>query len=251
MNRFENRIALVTGAGSGIGRATAQRLASEGATVFVADVDAGAIEGVVSGIREEGGTAVATQLDVADEAAWETTLDEVRTQLGELHLLVNVAGITGAPSDVTAEELSNWERVIGINQTGTLLGLKHAVPLMQGSTGSRAIVNTSSVSGLVGQSGTNPAYAASKGAVRALTKNTAVRLAPMGIRVNSVYPGVTETAIFATADPAVLESLSTAIPMGRVGQPSELAAAIAFLLSEDASYITAAELVVDGGLIAP
>ncbi|MEZ4319942.1 MAG: SDR family oxidoreductase [Myxococcota bacterium] len=245
MGRLEGQVVIVTGGGSGIGRATALRCAQEGARVAVTDVDATSADSVRA---ELSGTHLALAHDVANEADWERVIARTTAELGVPTGLVNNAGIF-VLGPVAGIEVSSLERVLAVNVTGVALGLKHAARAMSGGG---SIVSLSSVAGLVG-SPMHTVYGASKGAVRAMTKSAAAELARAGIRVNSVHPAIIETPMAEAGLTAMgwePERLKKAYPMRRFGQPVEVANAILFLLSAEASYITGAELVVDGGLTA-
>ncbi|XVU29184.1 SDR family NAD(P)-dependent oxidoreductase [Actinoplanes sp. CA-054009] len=245
MARLDGRTALVTGGASGIGKQTALRLASEGASVVVADVQDGPGAEVTAEIEKNGGRALFLHLDVTDEAAWTAAVQKVKEEFGGLDILVNNAGLGHAE---TLEETSFalYEKVVAVTQTSVFLGTKAFAPLLKASSHG-AVVNTSSIFGASGGFGTSPAYHAAKGAVRTLTKNIAVEWAPLGVRVNSVHPGFIETPMMGDTDQAPYVATT---PLGRVGRPEEIASAIAFLAGDDASFITGAELFVDGGYIA-
>ena len=243
--RFEGKVALVTGAASGIGRLAAERLAAEGGTVVVADVQDDVGEDVVAGIVGGGGKAEYQHLDVSQEAEWERVIAEVVQTHGKLNILVNNAGI-GDNEAIEVTSKATYDRVIAITQTSVFLGHKAASAALK-ATGDGAVVNVSSMFGIVGGFGTSPAYHAAKGAVRLLTKSTALAWAKEGVRVNSVHPGFVNTPILGETDRKMLADVT---PMGRIAEPEELAAVILFLASDDASFITGAEFVADGGYTA-
>ena len=190
------------------------------------------------------------RLDVTSEADWQEAVAATLAAFGRLDVLVNNAGISGT-FDPDTLSTSAWDRLMDVNAKGVFLGMKHAIPVME-KAGGGAIVNISSVSGFVGQKGIHMAYNASKGAVRLMTKSAAVQYARHGIRVNSVHPGVMPAmrTSKATADPAFRERMLAGVPMRRAGRPEEVAYAVLFLASDEASYITGTELVVDGGWLA-
>jgi NAD(P)-dependent dehydrogenase (short-subunit alcohol dehydrogenase family) len=248
--RLADKVALVTGGASGMGRSEATILAREGARVVVGDVLEAEGRQVVAEIAQAGGQAQFVRLDVTSEAEWQAAIKTTVAAFGRLDILVNNAGVSGGiapdPLDTAA-----WDTLMGINAKGVFLGMKHALPAMR-QAGGGAIVNISSISGFVGQDRIHMGYNASKGAVRLMTKSAAVQFAPHGIRVNSVHPGLmppmrTSTA---SADPAWRDKLIRAIPMKRAGRVEEVAHAVLFLVSDEASYITGTELVVDGGFLA-
>ncbi|MGH7297004.1 MAG: SDR family NAD(P)-dependent oxidoreductase [Polyangiaceae bacterium] len=250
--RLKHRVAIVTGGARGIGAATCERLAAEGAPVVVADVLDAEGEVVAERIRRTDGRAVFEHLDVSNEGEWNRVVERALTTFGGLHVLVNNAGIARL-EDVETETREGYDRLIAINQTGVWLGMKAAVPEMR-RLGNGSIVNVSSIYGAGGGTGAAIAYHASKGAVRLMTKNAAIRYAKEGIRVNSVHPGFVDTPMVAPllhADDStsreMLRYVESMTPMGRVGKPEEVAAAIAFLASDDATYVTGSELYVDGG----
>jgi len=245
MNRLENRVALVTGAASGIGRATAIRLASEGAAVVVADLQDDKAAAVVAEIERAGGRAVAVHLDVTDEASWAPAVAASIEAFGGLGILVNNAGI-GDTVPLEQSATDEYRKVVSVTQDSVYFGLKAAAEALKAS-GNGAVVNVSSMFGIVGGFGTSPGYAAAKGAVRTLTKAVALGWATEGVRVNSIHPGFVDTPILGETDRSMLAQTT---PMGRIAQPEELAAAIAFLVSDDASFMTGSELVVDGGYTA-
>ncbi|GAA1663133.1 SDR family NAD(P)-dependent oxidoreductase [Kribbella sp. NPDC056951] len=240
------RSAVVTGAGSGIGRAVAEGLAAAGAGVVLADVDGGRCEAAAAEI-EAAGRVVAVKADVTDPDAWSMLTRTARRCFGYPTLLVNNAGVLGSHglTGVTADE---WDRVVEVSQRGTWLGMQNVVPSMH-LAGGGAIVNVSSVFGLVGSSAAF-AYHGAKGAVAAMTRAAAVELAGAGIRVNAVSPGLVETPMTVDLPAQFVADFVAATPMRRMAVPREIAAAVLFLLSDDASFITGTDLLVDGGYAA-
>jgi NAD(P)-dependent dehydrogenase (short-subunit alcohol dehydrogenase family) len=248
--RLPDKVAIISGAASGMGAATARRFGREGAVVVVADRLEAEGQAVAQQINATGGKAVFLPLNVADEANWAQVVDEAVRQFGRLDILVNNAGISGsATNDMLDSAL--WHRIMEVNSTGVFLGTAAAVRQMQ-RNGGGSIVNLSSISGVVGQTMVHMSYNASKGAVRTLTKATAVQFGKDGIRCNSIHPGLMPPmrTSGATADPAVRARMLKSVPLGRTGEADEVANAILFLASDEASYITGAELYVDGGYLA-
>ena len=248
--RLAGKVAIVTGAASGMGAATARRFAREGAKVVIADQleDEGAA--VAAAITKAGGTAAFMKLNVTDEANWNQVVADTVARFGKLDILVNNAGISGsAVNDLL--ETGIWERVMAVNATGVFLGIAAAVPWMR-KNGGGSIVNLSSISGVVGQTMVHMSYNASKGAVRTMTKSTAVQFGADKIRCNSVHPGLMPPmrTSGATADPTVRAKMLRSVPLGRTGEVDEVANAILFLASDEASYITGSEIHVDGGYLA-
>ena len=245
--RLQGKVALVTGGASGMGKSEATIFAREGARVLVADVLEAEGKGVAQAI---GDAARFVKLDVTNEAEWQTAVAFAEREFGKLDILVNNAGISGTyTSDLTSTDA--WDKVMGINAKGVFLGMKHAVPALK-RAGGGAIVNISSISGFAGQHGVHMAYNASKGAVRIMTKTAAVQWAADGIRVNSVHPGfmpAMRTSV-GSANPEWRAKVLRAVPMKREGRVEEVAHAVLFLASDEASYITGTELVVDGGFLA-
>lgn len=246
MKRFRDRIVIVTGGARGIGAATVRRLAAEGAGVVVTDVLDKEGAALAEEIRRAEGRAIYEHLDVSSEADWKRVVDRAAT-LGSLKVLVNNAGIARL-EDLETETREGYEHVIAVNQTGTWLGMRAVVPELR-KNGGGAIVNVSSIYGATGGRGTAFGYHASKGAVRIMTKNAAIQYAKENIRVTSVHPGFIDTPMVApiAQGEAFRQYITDSTPMARMGRAEEVAAAIAFLASDDASYVTGAELFVDGG----
>ena len=240
--RVADQVAIVTGGASGIGLAAAVRMAQEGATVVVLDLSTDPAEPVPADLTSK---IRFVRHDVSDEAAWRDVVSSVLAEHGRIDVLVNNAGLVGSYDNIVDIALEDYHRIVAINQTGVFLGIRCVVPAMT-EAGGGAIVNTSSIWGLVGAAGVS-AYQASKGAVTVITRNAAASFAKAGIRCNSVHPGLIETPLTAPQDPAISQGLVDATPLGRAGTAAEVAAAITFLASTDASYITGAALVVDGG----
>ncbi len=248
--RLEGKVAIITGGAHGMGESEALIFAREGAAVVVADVDQGAGEQVAAKITGNGGRARFARLDVTDERGWQDVIGDTVAAYGRLDILVNNAGVSGSSDpDITSSQA--WDLIMGVNAKGVFLGMKHAVPAMR-QGGGGAIVNISSISGFVGQDRLHMAYNASKGAVRIMTKSAAVQHARDGIRVNSVHPGFMPPMRTSkvSADPAWRKPFLDAVPLRREGRVEEVAHAVLFLASDEASYITGTELVVDGGFLA-
>jgi len=237
--RFADRVALITGGSSGIGLATVERLVDEGADVLIADLQE-PIAAVPAGVDY-------VHLDVADADGWRTAVDDLVASKGRIDVLVQVAGTTTYPP-IHEETLEGWQRVIATNQTGIFLGMKTVIPQML-QRGRGSIVNVSSHFALIAIPAM-ASYHASKGAVTSLSRNAAITYASAGIRVNCLHPGPTVTPLLMAGGDNVRDQVIAAVPMARVGEPSEQAAAIAFLASDDASFITGVSLAVDGGYTA-
>jgi len=254
--RLANKVALITGAGSGLGEATAHRLAEEGAYVVAADINAAAVEGVVAAILAKGGRAEAQQQDVTDEARWQALINDLVARLGQLDILVNNAGIalTGNAEDTT---LDAWRQTQQINLDAVFIGTREAIRVMKDRGGS--IINMSSIDGIIGEP-MAAAYTASKGGVRLFSKSAALHCANKGyrIRVNSLHPGVIKTPMvenaFSFLPPAdryvLIAKLVAQVPMGHWGDPIDIANGVLFLASDESRYMTGAELVIDGGYTA-
>jgi len=255
MGRVEGKIALVTGAAQGIGRATALLLAREGAAVAVTDIDAAAGEPVAEAIRAAGGKARFWRLDASCGTEVAQVIADVAREFGRLDILVNNAGISGANG--TSEEISEaeWDHVMATNAKSVFLCTKHAVPLMR-HAGGGSIVNLSSVYGIVGSHNV-AAYHASKGAIRIMSKTDALAYAEDCIRVNSIHPGFIWTPMLeagaqvpGVAPEAVHSAMAKLHPLGTLGEPDDVAYGILFLASEESKFVTGSELVIDGGYTA-
>lgn len=249
MARFDGRSVLVTGSGSGIGRATALRFGAEGARVYCADLNLDGVEQTAEAIRAAGGDAAAARCDVSAPADVEATLTAALARHGKLDVLVNVAGIGGFRR-TTETTLEEWNRFLAVNLTGPFLTCKAAIPHILATRG--AIVNVGSVAGLHSHP-YSAAYCASKGGVVLLTKALAVEYGRKGVRINVVCPGGVETPLigqFQLPEGVSQAALQKIMPLGRMGRPEEVAGTIAFLASDDAAYINGAAIVVDGGMIA-
>jgi NAD(P)-dependent dehydrogenase (short-subunit alcohol dehydrogenase family) len=243
--RLSGKIALITGAGSGIGAAHARLFASEGAQVVATDIRLDAARSVVAQIVESGGAAIAIEHDVASESSWQTAVDAALAAYGGLTTLVNNAGLNHM-FGVEDETLEGWNHIVSIDQTGTFLGMRAAMPHLRAS-GNGAIVNISSVLAMM-STVTCFSFHGAKAAIRGMSKAAAQEYAGRGVRVNSIYPGMIDTPQLATMLPEEREMIRTSIPMKRIGNPDEIARSSLFLCSDDASYVTGAELIVDGGL---
>ncbi len=250
MARVSGKVCAVTGAGGGIGRACARRLASEGGRIACADVDQLAAQRVADEITAAGGEAASFAVDVADEPGVAALYAGIERHFGAIHVLVNNAGILLPGDDsVLATAAAVWQRVLDVNLTGVFLCCKHGIPRLL-AAGGGSVVNMASISGLVGSATSQIAYAASKGGVIAMTRDIAVELARRGVRANAVCPGPVETplALQLYADDEAWQRRRVHMPMGRLGTPEEVAEAVVFLASDESSLITGASLVVDGGI---
>lgn len=263
MGKLAGKIALVTGAASGIGKGCAVRLAQEGTSVVATDIDAAMGEACVNEIVRGGGTAIFLRHDVASEENWVSVIGEIKARFGRLDVLVNNAGIAIA-GQITELSLADWKRQIGINLDGVFLGTKHGLPLMRASGGG-SLINIASTVALTG-SGNMPSYSATKGGVRAFTKSVALQCAGLkdGVRVNAIYPGIIDTPVYGkfegapqhgeggvntkhiSRDPEALSA--KVVPLGVPGAPEDIAAGVIYLASDEARYVTGAELVIAGGL---
>ncbi|BFH64512.1 SDR family NAD(P)-dependent oxidoreductase [Paenibacillus azoreducens] len=249
MGRVSGKVAIVTGAAGGMGKADALLLAQEGAKVVVTDIQEGKVNAVVEEIHKNGGEAIGFRHDVTSENEWERIVEETVKKWGKIDVLVNNAGISFPKSllDTTAQD---WDKVMGINLTGGFFGLKHVIPVMQ-KNGGGSIINISSIAGLTGSNGAGP-YTASKGAVRLLTKAVAIDYGKDNIRCNSIHPGYIETPMTEGlfADENMTNWFRSNTPLPRLGKPENIAAGVLFLASDESSFITGAELAIDGGVSA-
>ena len=251
--RLSGKIALITGAGAGIGAATARRFAEEGATVVVTDINSDAAHSVASAINASGGHAQAKTQDVTDEALWHSMMQDIVAAHGALHVLVNNAGIA-IPANVEQATLADWRTTQAVNGEGVFLGTRAAIGVMKSCGGS--IINISSIEGMIGEPNT-PAYNYSKGGVRIFTKSAALHCAKEGypIRINSVHPGFILTAMVEEGIGSMPEAvqlemserLEREIPLRTMGEPLDIANGCLFLACEESKYMTGSELVIDGG----
>lgn len=239
--RLEGKIAIVTGGGRGIGRAIAELFAAEGATVVVGDVSE--CEPFASDRIS------VASLDVTQEQSWVEVVDATLLAHRRIDILVNNAGGVGSYEPIDSIPLEDWFRIIELNQTGPFLGMRTVIPHMR-DAGTGSIVNVSSIWGIAGAAGV-AAYTASKGALRLMSKNAALSYVDSGIRVNSLHPGIVETPMIAAQDAGITAAVVAATPMRRLGRPEEIAYGALFLASDESSFMTGAELVIDGGYTTP
>ena len=248
--RLQGKVAIITGGARGQGAAEARMFTREGAKVVFGDVLDDEGRQVEAEIAAAGGEAVYVRLDVTDEESWREAVGTAVSRFGKVDILVNNAGIASwsAGDDATVEE---WDRIMEINAKGVFLGTKAVVPAMR-DAGGGSIVNISSISGMVGQTNIHPGYNASKGAVRILTKSTAVQHAAEGIRCNSIHPGPVKTPMTerSWSDPEWLQATVRRTPLGRYAEPDEIAYGVLFLASDESSFMTGSEVVIDGGVTA-
>ena len=246
--RLEGKVAIISGAASGMGAEEARLFAREGARVVVADITDDDGEAVAREIEDSGGEAVFVHTDVTSESSWRHAVETTLERYGKVDILVNNAGISsGIFSDPL--DVDGWSKIMDVNATGVYLGTRAVIPAMQ-KAGAGSIVNISSIMGFVAGDYGHPAYHASKGAVRIFTKAAAVRYGPDGIRANSVHPGYMPPMRTSVRDPADRDEHVRLTPLRRIGETREVANGVLFLASDEASFITGTELVIDGGFIA-
>lgn len=247
MASLSGKVALITGAAGGQGTAEAELFVREGAAIVLTDIDAAAGEALARRIVGRGGEALFLRQDVADEGSWEGVVKAALARFGKLHILVNNAG-TIARQGIVDTTVEAWNRTIAVNLTGAMLGMKHCAPVIRDSGGS-AIVNISSTAGLTAHD--DAAYTASKWGLRGLTKTAVLQFSPWNIRVNSIHPGqIADTGFFQSGGEAFAQAARAAIPMHRQGTPEECAELVLFLASDEARFISGAEIAIDGGYIA-
>jgi NAD(P)-dependent dehydrogenase (short-subunit alcohol dehydrogenase family) len=252
--RVAGKVALITGAGSGLGAETARKLASEGASVMLTDINADAVAAVCEAIANAGGAADSMAQDVASEPQWQQVVAATVARFGKLDVLVNNAGVAGEGVDLLNHDLETFRRITSINLDGVFMGMRYAGPAMV-EAGGGSIINLSSILGKVGFPGAI-AYCASKGGVALMTKAAALEWAPLNIRVNSVHPGFIDTPMVANAihqsenANEMRDMIISRHALGRLGIPREIADAILFLASDESSFMTGSEMLVDGGYTA-
>ena len=252
--RVEGKVALITGGASGLGAESGRRLAREGAAIVLTDMDAEGGQAVADEIVTAGGQALFLSQNVTDQDRWPMVVAAALDRFGRLDILVNSAGIANGGGPLLEVSFDDWRHMISVNLDGTFLGMKAVAPTMV-EAGRGSIINLSSILGKVGAAGA-PAYCASKGGVLMLTKSTALELAPLGVRVNSVHPGFIETPMVATVfhnaenGNEMRDGIIARHAMGRLGVAREIADGIVFLASDESSFMTGAELVIDGGYTA-
>lgn len=248
MGRVHDKVTIITGAARGQGESHARLFAQEGASVLLTDMLDELGEGVAAELREAGHDAHYMHLNVTSEDDWKAVIAEAERRWGRVDILVNNAGIVGTMKSVEDEDLADWQKMIAINQRGVFLGLKHGAPAIERSGGG-SIVNTSSINGTVANPG-GFSYQASKGAVKMMTRAAAMEYANRGVRVNSVSPGLVMTAMAEEEGEESNREFAEATPMKRGAQPIEVSHGVLFLASDEASYITGADLFIDGGYTA-
>ena len=248
MGRMDGKVALISGGARGMGETEARFFAREGAAVVIGDIRDAEGEATAASIRAGGGQCRFVHLDVTQQADWQAAVDDAVSHFGALHVLVNNAGIGSSSFQIHEEPVDLWDRTMDVNLKGVFLGARTAIPAML-EAGSGSIINISSQLGIVGVPYNGSAYQTSKGGVRIFTKAAALQFADRGIRVNSVHPGpiVTEMTRAGRNNPERMSIMLARIPMGRYGEPEEVANAVLYLASDESSFVTGSEVVVDGG----
>jgi NAD(P)-dependent dehydrogenase (short-subunit alcohol dehydrogenase family) len=245
--RLAGKVALISGGARGMGASEARLFVREGARVVIGDILESEGRDVEAELKAQGGEALFVRLDVTDEADWDRAVARTIERFGKLDVLVNNAGVGGA-GRIEDTTIKDWDHVMDVNAKGVFLGTRAAIPAMR-RAGGGSIINISSQLGLVGTDNSSPQYQASKGAVRLLTKTTAIQYAREGIRANSVHPGPIATAMTERrrADPEHYRRMLSRIPLGRYGEPDEVAYGVLYLASDESAFVTGSELVIDGG----
>lgn len=250
MGRVDGKVAIVTGAASGMGACEAELFAQEGAMVVATDIQIEALVENVNRIRDNGGQIISIRHDVASEESWKEVIETAINSFGKIDILVNNAGVPSKHKGILKVTLDEWNTTMNINSTGVYLGMKYVIPEMLKSGGG-SIVNISSIAGIIGSS-SSTAYTATKGAVRSLTKNVAIDYAKNNIRVNSVHPGFIVTPMI--EEQLKIEErkafIENSTPLPYLGEPIDIAYGVLYLASDEAKYVTGTELVIDGGYIA-
>ena len=247
MGRLDGKVAIISGGAKGQGAVETELFATEGAKVIFGDILDDEGKKVEAKIAELGGDVEYIHLDVTSEDDWQQAVERAESKYGKLDILVNNAGISMRHSDMDVSS-DDWDTMMDVNAKGVFLGVKYAIPAMQ-RAGGGSIVNISSIAGIMGRPLASPAYSASKGAVRVFTKSTAGRFAGEGIRSNSIHPGPIDTDMIRSATNSVRpETRVGEIPIGRLGQPEDIAYGALYLASDESSFVTGSELVIDGGV---